>query len=92
MFLLLDGNGPQYAQLTRAMKAAILDGRIGAGSRVPPTRVLAHELELSRTTVLAAYEQLRAEGYIDARVGSGSYVTTLQPGPALQQRDRKSVV
>ena len=84
MFLELDGDGPQYAQLTRAMKAAILDGRMAAGSRLPPTRVLAHELELSRTTVLAAYEQLRAEGFIDARVGSGSYVTTLQPGPALQ--------
>ncbi|MHB1058468.1 MAG: MocR-like pyridoxine biosynthesis transcription factor PdxR [Rhodanobacter sp.] len=84
MFLELDGDGPQYAQLTRAMKAAILDGRMAAGSRLPPTRVLAHELELSRTTVLAAYEQLRAEGFIDARVGSGSYVATLQPGPALQ--------
>jgi GntR family transcriptional regulator/MocR family aminotransferase len=84
VFLKLDGNGPQYAQLTRAMKDAILDGRMVAGSRLPPTRVLANELELSRTTVLAAYEQLRAEGFIDARVGSGSYVTTLQPGPALQ--------
>lgn len=84
MFLELDGHGPHYAQLARAMKAAILDGRMAAGSRLPPTRVLAQELELSRTTVLAAYEQLRAEGFIDARVGSGSYVTTLQPGAALQ--------
>ncbi|TPG44953.1 PLP-dependent aminotransferase family protein [Rhodanobacter glycinis] len=77
MFLELDGHGPHYAQLTRAMKTAILDGRMAAGSRLPPTRVLAHELELSRTTVLAAYEQLRAEGFIDGRVGSGSYVTNL---------------
>lgn len=84
MFLELDGQGPHYAQLTRAMKAAILDGRMVAGSRLPPTRVLAQELELSRTTVLAAYEQLRAEGFIDARVGSGSYVATLQPGATLQ--------
>lgn len=84
MFLELDGLGPHYAQLTRAMKAAILDGRMAAGSRLPPTRVLARELELSRTTVLAAYEQLRAEGFIDARVGSGSYVATLQSGAALQ--------
>jgi GntR family transcriptional regulator/MocR family aminotransferase len=83
MFLELDGRGPQYAQLIRAMKSAILDGRIFAGSRLPPTRELARELELSRTTVLSAYEQLRAEGFIDARVGSGSYVSTLQSGPAL---------
>jgi GntR family transcriptional regulator/MocR family aminotransferase len=83
MFLELDGRGPQYAQLTRAMKYAILDGRIAAGSRLPPTRELARELELSRTTVLSAYEQLRAEGFIDARVGSGSYVSTLKNAPAL---------
>ncbi|CAM1000132.1 Transcriptional regulator [Rhodanobacter sp. Root179] len=84
MFLELDGNGPQYAQLTRAMKSAILGGRMPAGSRLPPTRILARELELSRTTVLAAYEQLRAEGFIDARVGSGSYVATLQLTPSLR--------
>lgn len=86
MFLILDGNGPQYAQLVRAMKAAILDGRIGVGSRLPATRELAQQMELSRTTALAAYEQLRAEGFIEARVGSGSYVAALQtshvPRPA----------
>ena len=65
MFLILDGTGPQYAQLSRAMKAAILDGRIGIGSRLAPTRELAQDLGLSRTTVLAAYEQLRAEGFAD---------------------------
>lgn len=81
MFLELDGQGPQYAQLTRAMKTAILGGRMSAGSRLPPTRELARELDLSRTTVLAAYEQLRAEGFIDGRVGSGSYVSTLQLAP-----------
>jgi len=91
MFLELDGRGPQYAQLTRAMKSAILDGRIVAGSRLPPTRELARELELSRTTVLAAYDQLRAEGFIDARVGSGSYVATLQSGAALQPPSRTIV-
>jgi GntR family transcriptional regulator / MocR family aminotransferase len=91
MFLELDGHGPQYAQLTRAMKSAILDGRIAAGSRLPPTRELARELELSRTTVLAAYDQLRAEGFIDARVGSGSYVATLQAGPELQPASRTIV-
>lgn len=77
MYLELDGHGPLYDQLTRALKASILDGRIAAGTQLPPTRELADELELSRTTVLAAYEQLRAEGFIDGRVGSGSYVSYL---------------
>ncbi|RDS80109.1 PLP-dependent aminotransferase family protein [Dyella monticola] len=82
MYLELDGHGPLYEQLTRALKVSILDGRIVAGTQLPPTRELAQELELSRTTVLAAYEQLRAEGFIDGRVGSGSFVSHLQTRPA----------
>jgi GntR family transcriptional regulator / MocR family aminotransferase len=78
VYLQLDGRGPLYDQLTRALKAAILDGLIAAGSQLPPTRELAQELQISRTTVLAAYEQLRAEGFIDGRVGSGSFVSQLQ--------------
>ena len=83
MFLELDGHGPHYAQLTRAIKAAVLSGRLASGSQLPPTRTLAQELGLSRITVLAAYEQLRADGFITGRVGSGSYVSTLQLTPAL---------
>ncbi len=75
MYLEFDGQGPLYAQLTRALKGAILAGRVAAGARLPATRVLARELELSRNTVLAAYEQLHAEGFLHGRVGSGSYVT-----------------
>jgi GntR family transcriptional regulator / MocR family aminotransferase len=82
VYLELDGRGPLYDQLTRALKASILDGRIAAGTQLPPTRELADELELSRTTVLAAYEQLRAEGFIAGRVGSGSYVSDLQARPS----------
>ena len=87
MYLELDGHGPLYDQLTRALKASILDGRITAGTQLPPTRELADELELSRTTVLAAYEQLRAEGFIDGRVGSGSYVSGLQTRPVNHHAD-----
>lgn len=83
MFLELDGHGPHYVQLIRALKGAILDGRLAAGTRLPPTREFARELELSRTTVLAAYEQLRAEGFIEAHTGSGSYVAPLQIDPPL---------
>ena len=74
MFLQLDGQGPVHSQLTRALRSSVLDGRIGAGAQLPPTRSLARELGVSRNTVLAAYEQLRAEGFVAGRIGSGSYV------------------
>jgi GntR family transcriptional regulator/MocR family aminotransferase len=76
MYLQLDGRGPLHAQLTRALKAAMLDGALTRGTRLPATRTLSNELGLSRNTVLAAYEQLRAEGFIEGRVGSGSYVAS----------------
>lgn len=78
VYLELDGQGPHYGQLVRALKAAILDGRLAAGARLPATRALADDLGVSRNTVLAAYEQLGAEGYLDGRVGSGSYVAALE--------------
>ena len=76
MHLMLDGTGPLHAQLTRALKSALITGLYGNGSRLPPTRLLARELGVSRNTVLTAYEQLRAEGFVDGRIGSGSYVTS----------------
>ena len=75
MYLQLDEIGPLHAQLTRALKSAILEGRYGKGIRLPPSRTLSRELSVSRNTVLTAYEQLRAEGFVTGRVGSGSYIT-----------------
>ena len=77
MYLELDGQGARYAQLIRALKGAILDGRVGAGARLPASRTLARELDVSRNTVLAAYEQLQAEGFLLGRVGSGSFVANV---------------
>ena len=74
MFMQMDGNGPLHSQLTRALKQALAEGRLGLGGKLPATRTLARELGMSRNTVLAAYEQLHAEGYLSGRVGSGSYV------------------
>lgn len=90
MFLQLDNKGPRYAQLIRALKGAILDGHMAAGSRLPATRELAQQLEVSRTTVLAAYGQLRTEGFIDGRVGSGSYVASLQLTPSLRPHESEA--
>src|SRR5690606_33291036 len=77
VYVELDGQGPRYAQLIRALKSAILEGRLAPGSRVPASRNLAGELGISRNTVLAAYEQLQAEGFVLARVGSGSFVADI---------------
>ena len=74
LHLPLDGVGPLHAQLTRALRAAMLEGRLAAGERLPATRLLARELGISRNTVLEAYEQLQAEGCLQARVGAGSFV------------------
>jgi len=82
----LDGEGPLYDQIYRALRDAILSGRVGSGTRLPTTRALALELGVSRNTVVAAFEPLQAEGYVVSRVGAGTFVApqladqTLRPG------------
>jgi len=56
------------------LRRGILSGALPAGARLPPTRRLAEELGLARQTVVLAYERLAAEGYTDARIGSGTFV------------------
>ncbi|HNP72840.1 MAG TPA: winged helix-turn-helix domain-containing protein, partial [Kouleothrix sp.] len=70
---------PLHRQLYEALRAAILGGRLPAGSRLPATRGLAARLAISRNTVLEAYAQLLAEGYVEGRVGSGTYVARVLP-------------
>ena len=65
---------PLYRQIYRALREHILSGRLTTGVRLPSTRTLARELGVSRNTVLAAYDQLLAEGYLAGRVGSGTVV------------------
>ncbi|RLM18911.1 decarboxylase [Brenneria alni] len=71
--------GTLNKRLYDSIRLAILDSAITAGSRLPSSRDLAHELSISRNTVLAAYEQLLAEGYLEARIGSGTFVTEQLP-------------
>ncbi|MDX3911502.1 MAG: PLP-dependent aminotransferase family protein [Sphingobium sp.] len=63
---------PAYRQLARALKLLIMDGRVPLGVRVPGERELALALGISRTTVAAAFNQLRDEGYLLSRQGSGT--------------------
>ena len=70
---------PLYRQIYEGLRQAILDGMLRAGQRVPSTRAFAADLEVSRLPVLAAYEQLRHEGYLEGRVGSGTFVRAALP-------------
>lgn len=65
---------PLYRQLFEQIRAAIEDGRLAPGGRLPATRQLAEELGLNRATVIAAYDLLQAAGLISRHVGRGSYV------------------
>ena len=70
----LDRAAPLRAQLERELRAAIRAGRLRAGARLPPSRVLADELQVSRGVVVEAYSQLVAEGYLMARSGDGTRI------------------
>lgn len=71
--------GTLNKRVYQALQQAIFDGSITPGSRLPASRDLAKELDISRNTVLAAYDQLQAEGYIQTRTGSGTFVTSDLP-------------
>jgi len=67
--------GPLHRRLAAAFQQAIEQGLIVPGARVPPERALAEALALSRTTVLTAYNTLRADGWLESRTGSGTWVS-----------------
>src|SRR5580658_3185283 len=64
------------------LRQGILAGTLAPGSRLPPTRHLAEELSVARQTVVLAYERLAAEGYVRARIGSGTFVAADLPDAA----------
>ncbi|HYC03769.1 MAG TPA: PLP-dependent aminotransferase family protein [Azospirillaceae bacterium] len=74
---------PLQQRLFDRLRGAILSGTLAPGDRLPSTRTLAHDLGLSRNTVVAAVERLAAEGYLEARVGSGTYVARVLPDELL---------
>src|SRR6476659_6708555 len=77
---------PLYRQLYIEMRDAILERQLSAGYRLPSTRVMADQLHLSRNTVMNAFEQLLAEGYLEGKVGDGTYVASTLPEDLLHVR------
>lgn len=76
---------PRGRQVFAGLRAAIVSGALKPGDRLPSTRNLAEQLGVSRTIVLLAFEQLLAEGYVEGRRGSGTYVA---PGVSARPADR----
>ncbi|WP_062216931.1 PLP-dependent aminotransferase family protein [Streptomyces sp. NBRC 109706] len=74
LYLDLSGEGSLRSRLMGALREAIRSGRLAPGTRLPPHRGLAHDLGIARNTVANAYAELVAEGWLQARQGSGTRV------------------
>ena len=81
-----DSTAPAYRWLYAALRASILEGRLPPAARLPATRDLARQYRLSRGTIVNAIDQLKSEGYVQARTGSGTYVSSTLPDELLQVR------
>ena len=93
-----EDGAPLTTQIAAQLREALADGRLAPGERLPSSRALAATLGVSRTVVTAAYTQLFAEGWLDGRHGSGTYVAAGAGSPSAAvaadpaSPDRKSVV
>src|SRR5258707_911640 len=69
-----DGEEPIYRQLIRHIRAQIESGVLPAGTRLPASRDLAQQLNISRISVVNAYAELRSEGFLSAHAGRGTFI------------------
>lgn len=82
---------PLHQEVYEALRQRILMGQLPAGTRVPSTRGLAEQMRVSRNTVLEAFDQLTAEGYVIGRHGSGTYVANALPEQLLNIRAKQNL-
>ncbi|MBZ5625463.1 MAG: PLP-dependent aminotransferase family protein [Acidobacteriia bacterium] len=81
---------PLHRQLYEELRSAVLAGRLSPGARLPSTRSLSTDLRISRNTAAGAFDQLLAEGYLEGKVGSGTYVARSLPEDLLYITDAPS--
>ncbi|UUO07738.1 PLP-dependent aminotransferase family protein [Blastopirellula sp. J2-11] len=74
-----DSHHPLHVQIYFGIRDAILSGRIAPQTKLPSTRALAEMWSVSRSTVVLAFENLTAEGYLQSQMGSGTFTCELQP-------------
>ena len=82
---------PLRRRIFEAVRNAIIDGVLPRGVRLPSSRDLARDLNMSRNTIVSALDQLLAEGYADARVGSGTYVASALPEHEMKRVGRTRI-
>ncbi len=75
---------PIYKQIYDTIRCSILSGEFESNMQLPATRLLAEQLGVSRMTVINAYEQLFAEGYLEGKIGAGTFVASHLPEEFLQ--------
>jgi GntR family transcriptional regulator len=81
---------PIYAQLDRALRAAIATGRLASGDQLPTVRQLAVDLKVNANTVARVYAELERAGVIETRRGVGSFITaTAERARSPRERDRR---
>lgn len=92
MWISLDADSPLSLnrQISAQIRELILRGHMAAGDRLPSTRQLGKELHVARSTVIEAYDQLLAEGYLESQRGSGTHVA--QGGTGLQPQVARAVL
>jgi GntR family transcriptional regulator/MocR family aminotransferase len=83
-----DAATPLFRQVYLQLRGAILAQRLKPGGKLPSTRDLARELGLARASIVAAYEQLLAEGFVTGRTGAGTFVAADLPEPVEGARQR----
>ena len=79
-----DGAQSLHRLIYDELRRAILSGRLRPGERLPSTRQVAQRLRVARNTIARAYDDLASEGYLEGRVGSGTYVPRALPAELLQ--------
>src|SRR5258708_39759133 len=88
-------NQEMWRWLYTELRSAIIDGRLKSGARLPSTRNLAAQYGLSRSTVVAAFQQLQAEGFVSSEVSAGTFVVPApvweMTSPAKQRSPRQVI-
>ncbi len=79
---------PLYAQIAARIRVGIAAGELTAGDGLPSVRLLAGQLRINPATVVQAYRELEAEGFVEMRQGAGTFVLEIEP--ARRQREREA--
>ena len=81
---------PLYAQIAGRIKLAIAAGELRPAAALPSVRQLAAELRVNPATVVQAYRDLEAEGFVEIRHGAGTFVRELAPARRARERAREA--